>query len=134
MIEAITANTNPAFAVTAAQQRAGLSRDQFLQILVAELTNQDPLDPMDNAQFLQQLVSMQTLEQTSVLTDTLQSFQKFMQMSSASALVGRIIKGISAEGNSIEGIVDKIVMEKGSVTLHVGTHRVPFQGVQEILS
>ena len=120
--------------VSTAGNRASVSRDQFLQILVAELTNQDPMDPLDNGEFMQQLVGLQSLEQTAALTDSLKSFERFIQMSSASALIGHTIKGITVEGEQVEGTVSRVVMEGSQVNLVVDGHRVPVTSVVEIIS
>jgi len=132
MIEALK-GTDSGFGVTAARERSQVNRDQFLKILVTELSNQDPMDPLDNAQFLQQLVGLQTLEQTSALTDALKTFERFLQMTSVSGLIGRDIAGTGTEGQSVQGKVDKVLVENGTVLLQVGPHRVPVQGIQEIL-
>ena len=118
--------------VTAAAERADVNREQFLQILISELTSQNPLDPMDNSQFLDQLVGMQTLEQTSALTDALKTFERFMQMSSASNLIGRSVRAVDVQGAPVEGTVERVTVESGKVMLKVGPHNVPYQGVQEI--
>ena len=42
---------------------ADVSTNEFLKLLVTQLQNQDPLDPMDNSQFLTQLASFSSMEQ-----------------------------------------------------------------------
>ena len=118
--------------VGTSSQRAQVNREQFLEILVSELTHQNPLEPMDNSQFLDQLVSLQTLEETSALTDALKTFENFMQMSSAANMIGRTVKAVDDQGFPVEGIVERVTVENGNVMLQVGPHRVPYQGVQEI--
>lgn len=131
MINAVTA-TDPGLEISSSRKRAEVNREEFLQILVKELTTQDPMDPMDNAQFLQQLVGIQTLEQTAALTDALKTFERFVQMSSASGLIGKSVKGFNTEGETVEGVVSKVVMDNGKVLLKIGPHNVPVHGVQEI--
>lgn len=116
-----------------ATDRASISREQFLRILTTELTSQNPLDPMDNTQFMNQLVSLQTLEQTAALTDGLKSFERFLQMSSAGSLIGKAIKGVAQDGTNVSGTVSKVVVEKDGAFLIVGSAKVPVNGVQEIL-
>lgn len=132
MVNALAA-AGSAAGLASAEARASVSREQFLQLLVSELSNQNPLDPMDNSQFLQQLVGLQSLEQTASLTDTLRTFERFMQMSSASGLIGRSIVGFTTSGKSIEGVVSSVRMEEGKILLQVGGDQVPFHGVEEIL-
>ena len=94
MVDAI-GGMNIGSVVSTAGNRASVTRDQFLQILVTELTTQNPMDPLDNGEFMQQLVGLQSLEQTAALTDSLKSFERFIQMSTASNLIGQTIKGLT---------------------------------------
>jgi len=131
MISAI-ATTDPGLQVNAAKERAEVNREQFLQILVEEMANQNPLDPMDNSQFLEQLVGLQTLEQTSALTDALKTFERFMQMSYSAGLIGREIVAFNLEGDRVEGVVDKVTIQNGEVQIHIGSETVPAHGILEI--
>ncbi|HEX7898201.1 MAG TPA: flagellar hook capping FlgD N-terminal domain-containing protein [Planctomycetota bacterium] len=120
---------------TASAPRASATetRDQFIRLLVAELTSQDPLDPVENGDFMQQIVAMQNLEQTSALTDGLRAFERFQQMASGSAMIGRQISGLTADGQSVSGTVASVTLQNGDVlaTLADGT-RVPLGSVTEI--
>jgi flagellar basal-body rod modification protein FlgD len=72
MSPSITANTNTSTASTAAQNptstvtssSATVDQNMFLQLLVAQLQNQDPLDPTDSSQFVTQLAQFQQLSQS----------------------------------------------------------------------
>jgi flagellar basal-body rod modification protein FlgD len=127
------ASSDFATSLTQAQNRAAVSREQFLQILVTELTSQDPMEPLDNSEFMQQLVGLQTLEQTAALTDSLRSFERFMSMSTAATMIGKTVKG-TVGGSTIQGVVDKVVMDKDGVQLMVGSKKLPVSAVQEILA
>ena len=116
-----------------AQNRAAVSREQFLQILVTELTSQDPLEPLDNSEFMQQLVGLQSLEQTAALTDSLRSFERFMSMSTAANMIGKTVKG-TVNGSLIQGVVNKVVSDQEGVQLVIGTQKLPVSAVQEILA
>jgi flagellar basal-body rod modification protein FlgD len=55
-------STNTAAALTSAAT-SQMGKDDFLLLLIAQLRNQDPLDPMDNSQFVAQLAQFSSLEQ-----------------------------------------------------------------------
>ena len=60
-----TAGVNPASDVTAPVAKKGLEgKDAFLQLLVTQIKNQNPLDPADGVEFLSQLAQFSQLEQT----------------------------------------------------------------------
>ena len=133
MVNAVT-NSGFAGGISAAQDRANVSRDDFMKILVTELSSQDPLEPMDNSQFLDQLIGLQTLDQSAAMTDGLRTFQNFMQMSYGSNLVGKTVKALTDDGSLIEGTVNKVVMENGSASVVVGNEKIPVNAVREILA
>ncbi len=61
------------------------SRDMFLQLLVAQLQNQDPLNPMDATQFVSQLAQFSEMEQTLEIRKTLDGIHELMQAEAALA-------------------------------------------------
>ena len=59
-----TATSSGASSTTAAAGTSQVTKNMFLQLLVAQIKNQDPLNPSDGTQFLTQLAQFQTLEQS----------------------------------------------------------------------
>lgn len=79
---------------TAETGTSSLGKDSFLQLLVTQLNNQNPLDPQDNTQFVSQLAQFSSLESMENLDTTLGSFYSSFQSSQAlqaSSLVGRSV-------------------------------------------
>ena len=73
---------------------AALGKDSFLQLLVAQMENQNPLDPQDNTQFVAQLAQCSSLQSMNNLNTTVESFMGRYQSSQAlqaSSLVGRSV-------------------------------------------
>lgn len=71
-----------------------LGKDAFLQLLVTQMKNQNPLDPQDNTQFVAQLAQFSSLESMQNLTSTVNSIATSYQSSQAlqaSSLVGRSV-------------------------------------------
>jgi flagellar basal-body rod modification protein FlgD len=68
------------------------SQDRFLKLLVAQLSNQDPMNPMDNAQMTSQMAQINTVTGIQQVNDTLKSMSaqyNSMQVLQGSSLVGR---------------------------------------------
>lgn len=55
------------------QQNNDLDKDAFLKLLTTELSNQDPLDPMDDREFIAQLAQFSSLEQATNINKTLET-------------------------------------------------------------
>ncbi|MCA8962838.1 MAG: hypothetical protein KDC38_20080 [Planctomycetes bacterium] len=109
-----------------------LAQEDFFEIMISELTNQDPLEPMDNQQFLNQLVQMQTLQATTKLSEGIESLLLGQQIASAGSLIGRQIEGEDADGNPVSGTVQSVVVQDGDVLLGLENRLLPLSSVTEI--
>ena len=67
-----------------------LGKDAFLKLLITELANQDPLNPMDDREFIAQMAQFSTLEQMTNMTSTLADMASMDQYSAVN-YVGRMI-------------------------------------------
>ena len=78
-----------------------LDRDAFLNLLVTQLQNQDPLNPTDSAEFTAQLAQFSSLEQLGNVNDNLKQLKNFQASINNSQAVTLIGKEITANGNSL---------------------------------
>ena len=91
-----------------------LGKDDFLNLLVTQLQHQDPLSPMESAEFTSQLAQFSSLEQMSNVNTNLEVLQLYQASINNSQAVGFIGKTIKALGNSIgvaDGVADQIHFE-----------------------
>lgn len=103
-VDAITSAslTTASDTTVAASATDTVGKDDFLLLLVTQLQNQDPLDPMDNTEFVAQLAQFSTLEGITNLGTSMEDVAdniSTMQSFSTSGLVGRSVK---IEGDSFE--------------------------------
>jgi len=106
-----------------------ISSMDFLQILVSELLHQDPLNPMDNAALLEQISAIRNLESISSMTKANEQLLFSSNLSSASALIGRIVEGGSTAGEHIVGLVNSVIVEDGQVLLVTEQGFIPVESV-----
>lgn len=81
---------------------AALGSDDFLKLLVAELTNQDPLEPTGNEELLRQISSIRDIEMTTSLTKSLQDLSGQQRLGTASSLIGQFVTGASGSDGTFE--------------------------------
>lgn len=84
----------------------GLTMNDFLTLMTAQLQNQDPLDPTDSNEFLSQLSELSTVEGISQLNSTLTTLSSSMlssQALSSAALVGQSILAPASSANYVAG-------------------------------
>lgn len=86
---------------TSASKNAADTQDRFLKLLVAQMQNQDPMNPMDNAQVTSQMAQIQTVSGIATLDKTIQSLSS--QFSQMQTLQGVSLVGhdVSIEGNKM---------------------------------
>jgi len=120
--------TNISSATTVAQAKSGTSsqelEDQFLQLLVAQLKNQDPLSPMENQEFVSELAQLQALDQQEQLTQTNANLLLQSSIATGAALIGKQITGVvSVGGQNLQttGQVQAVRVENGSVVYRMLT-------------
>lgn len=98
------------------EKKSGYSKDTFLQLLVAEVQNQDPLQPTSNTEWVSQYATFSQLE---AITNMSSSYD----MSRATSLVGKSVvinaKDASGKTNTVEGKVDYVTYEGGKAFLSV---------------
>lgn len=75
--------------------------DKFMTLLVTQLKNQDPLNPMDNAQLTSQLAQLSTVQGINQLNSTLTSLSSSYQSTESLAATNLIGKGVLVDGNSV---------------------------------
>ena len=114
--------------------------DQFLQLLIAELQNQDPLNPLENSEMLQQISQIRDIGATTQLSETLESVLIGQNMATASSLVGKRIQALSDTAEDVEGTVDSVSLEADEndesqriLRLHVGDQEISLDNIRAIL-
>ena len=108
----------------------GISGDAFLQMMVAQLKNQNPLDPMENEEFMTQLATFSQLEQMVHLNEQISSMISFGAMST----IGSNVKAYDAIYDvTVEGTVTgvKILQDQVFVTID-NTVDMPWSQVVEV--
>ncbi|WP_437884215.1 flagellar hook assembly protein FlgD [Pseudomonas sp. LRF_L74] len=106
---------------------SSLGKDEFLQLLVTQLTNQNPLDPQDNTEFVSQLAQFSSLESLSNLNTTAESLLSSYQSSQAlqaSSLVGTTVSVATDETlvDTSAGITGSLVMPSSGSDVTVSVY------------
>jgi len=114
---------------------AGLTSIDFIRLLVAELQNQDPLDPVGNEQLVNQLSSMQTLQSNVELSKAIEQMaQAFstspisQQLSTAASFIGQSITG----ADSLTGTVDRAFLQGGEAFVGIGGLEFSLEGIASV--
>jgi flagellar basal-body rod modification protein FlgD len=113
--------------------------DTFLNLMITELQNQDPLNPTDNAALLEQIGQLRNISSNDRLVSTLTSFGNTQELTTASSLIGKKVTGLDVKGAEVSGEVSSVSVKidekdrnKRAVQVHVGNQIVDMKNVREI--
>lgn len=127
----IATNVNSDGTVKQSGANATVSQDQFLQLLVTQLQNQDPNNPTDQTQMLAQLAQFSSLSEMQTLNQTMSSSAQFGQLSQSAALIGKTVTAGAAD-SPISGVVSSVTMQNGKPFLNIGGQAVDASTVTNI--
>jgi len=99
-IQSINSNTAQSQALNSLTQKT-VTQDDFLKLLIAQLQNQDPLQPMDNQQFATQLATFNSLGQLIDINQKLGTLQNSYAASNQFSATAMIGKEITSEGSTV---------------------------------
>ncbi|HBT20167.1 MAG TPA: flagellar hook capping protein [Peptococcaceae bacterium] len=123
-----------------AESQGILGKDDFLKILVAQLKFQNPLEPMDDEEFISQLTQFSILEQITGIREELQELKSSLKNGvdgqyalgiQALNMIGKRIKAL-IDGTEVEGIVEAVKNFNSQPVLIVGEKEIPLGSVVEV--
>jgi flagellar basal-body rod modification protein FlgD len=132
-----TSNTWPNYSVGNSANPGGTSgnsvmgKDQFLKILITQLQNQDPMQPMQDKEFIAQMAQFSSVEQLMNISTQLTSLNQ--SLGSASSLIGKDITWTdSSTLLPKSGTVDSILVSGGINYAVVGKEKIALADVTQI--
>lgn len=121
-----------------AQAKAAAEKENlFLTILTTQLKNQDPLSPLEDGEFVQQISGMASLEEQQTLNQQLSSMIQLQQIvagqnafTQSAALVGKYVTYVDPETQQEKnGFVSAVKLDGGALTLQVGDEDVAMSNI-----
>ena len=117
-----------------------MDKDDFLQLLVAQMRNQDPMNPMDNSEILSQISQIREISASDRLTETLDAVLLGQNMTTASSLIGKQIRALSDATEEVEGTVQRVTVDIDEndptvrlLKVHVGEHTISLINIREVV-
>ena len=113
-----------------------LNVNDFLKLMINELQNQDPLDPMSNSDMVNQIGQIRSIGATDQLTSTLGTLASSQELVTASSLIGRQVTGLADDASPVDGVVERITVDtendSRSIKVHVGGKTMNIKNIREI--
>lgn len=115
----------------AANSLNDLDLDSFLDLMLAELQNQDPLNPLENDELLAQISQIREVGATDRLTETLNSVLLGQNIASATNLIGADVVALTEDGERVSGNVRRVSIDGGEPKLDLAVGPVALAGSEE---
>ena len=96
-----------------------LGKDDFLKLLVAQLQHQDPMNPMQDSDFMGQMASFSTLEQVTNMAAANETIARNLTANGAISLIGRTVTYTGSDKLPHTGVVEKVTTTDGKPSLTV---------------
>lgn len=91
-----------------------LGQEDFLKLLVAQLSAQDPMNPQKDTEFIAQMAQFSSLEQTRAMQADISGLRSDQRLAQANALIGRTVTLTNANGLPFQGLVTGTVVVDGT--------------------
>ena len=132
-IAAVSAATSLYTTTTpAAAAKKDMDQEVFLQLLVAQLRNQDPTSPMDTNEMMAQSTQLASMEQLTALADTSRESFALQMRIAASGMVGQEVSFVDADGVTRTGIASGVSFADSVPTVTVGEWTTPLDAVASV--
>jgi len=102
-----------------AKKTKGINAEDFMKIMIKELQQQDPTEPVSSKDLLTQISQISNLQSATELSQTLKDLAASQKLGSASSLLGKVVHGVTSEGKDLSGMVTGVKLENDNVYLEL---------------
>lgn len=99
-----------------------LTESDFLNLLVTQMSSQDPLNPQSDTEFAAQLAQFSSLQES-------QTMQANMATLQANSMIGETVNLTPSTGGNVSGVVTGVLMQTGTPQIMVGGQPYPLSEV-----
>lgn len=115
-----------------ANETSYLDQQDFLELLVAQLQNQDPMDPLSNEEYFAQMTQFSMLNELSVLNGQVTQLAQADAITQAAGLLGREVTLTDQTGTSMTGVVDRVRRADSEIELSIDGSWWPLSSVTAV--
>jgi flagellar basal-body rod modification protein FlgD len=110
-------------AVPRKDSKGALDGDAFLRLMMAQMRNQDPMQPTDSAQMMAQLAQFTSVEQLLKLSEGMSALRIEQDFSGSVSLIGHTVTYRTDDGQA-SGVVTSVSPDPDGSILHIGDHNI----------
>lgn len=125
-------NASTAAKSSAAAASSALDTGQFMQLIMAQLTHQNPMEPMNDSEMMSQMAQLNSLQELQTISRTMSEMVLSNQASYAASLIGKTVRADDGTSTT-EGKVTGVSIESGKMHVHVGDLTFTLDEIREIV-
>lgn len=110
-----------------------LGKDEFLRLLLLQLRNQDPMNPINDREFISQMAQLSSLEATQGLSTQVDALLFAQMQTQALSMVGKTVEYLDESQATASGQVTGVRLDAVPPKLVIGEHEIPMTSVQKVL-
>ncbi len=119
MVTQVQKSLNPTGTQLPGTANYSLNTGDFIKMMVTQLQNQDPTQPEQSGQLLQQMSQIGQLQASSDLTTNLKGMVLQNQIGTAGNLIGKLVQGMDTDGSALKGVVTSVKVASDKVSLEL---------------
>jgi len=104
---------------TIQSRKFALKTEDFIQMMITQLQNQDPLEPAKNQELLAQMSQIGQLQTTESLQASLKGLVLQNSLGAAGNLIGKLVQGLEEDGTQVQGLVTAVRVQNDEVFLEL---------------
>lgn len=120
-------------AVNARSISQSLGKDDFMKILIAQMSNQDPTQPLQDRELITQMAQFSSVEQLMNMANVMQAMRQSIGISGD--LIGKVVTWTESDGREttlLQGTVTAISFKDGLQLIEVGDAQIPLEDIVRI--
>jgi flagellar basal-body rod modification protein FlgD len=110
----------------------GINSNTFLQLLVSQLTHQDPMNPTDSTTYITEEAQFSMVQSMNQLAQQNASILNSQQMQEATGFIGKNVTYVDATGATTTGVVASASPGSKGAVVRVGTAQIPISSITEV--
>lgn len=111
-------STSTAYDTSTLMASKTMGQDEFLQLLVAQLSSQDPLNPTKDTEFVAQMAQFTALEQTKAMSEEISAMRNEQEFLESHQFLGRAVE-LKSGSETISGVVTAVKVVDGVTKIEV---------------
>lgn len=110
-----------------------LGKDQFLELLVAQMSQQDPLSPMDSRDSIAQLAQFSALEQMQNLNEQVEALRHAGGLLDGALLQGAPVEAVLSHGETLHGVIERMAWTPSEgLLVHIDGMPISIKDISEL--